>query len=163
MQLVHQTQNGSLIGVVDALGFLLLQAGVYLVAFGFLLTCAAVQQLHARNTDTTQHRSQKSQSQHRQLQHAGAAQSLQIRLQFLQLLAQWLAVIVDAGLRFTRRHQTLQVAQNSAGLSAGVVVLLDQRLQLLTHLRVARCAQTQFAAAVEQSFRDFLEGVQVLA
>ena len=77
LQLVHQTQNGSLVGVVDALGFLFLHTGIHLVTLGFFLTRATVQQLHARNANTTEHGGQNGQRQQRQLQHVGTTQALQ--------------------------------------------------------------------------------------
>ena len=163
LQLIHQTQNSGLVGVVDALGFLLLQTRIHLVALGFLLACTAVEQLYAGQSHTAHHSHQNGQCQTNHLPHAGAAQTLQRCLQLFQLTTQWFAIAVDSRLRFTSRHQTLQIAQNGAGLRAGFVVLLDQCLQLLAYLRIARCGQAQFAAAVEQAFCNFLEGIQVLA
>ena len=87
----------------------------------------------------------------------------QLALQTFQLAAQWLAVGNDGGLCFAGRHQTLQVAQNRAGLGPGLFVQLDQRFQLFAGLRVLGGRQAQLGAAFQQALRDFLEGVQVLA
>src|SRR2546422_8259973 len=45
---------------------------------------------------------------------------------------------------------------------SGLFVELDQCLDLLAGLGVARGGQAQFAAAAQQAFGDFLERVQVL-
>ena len=79
------------------------------------------------------------------------------------MAAQRFAVGVDGSLCLAGGDQALQVAQNGAGLGAGLFVELDQCLDLLAGLGVARGGQAQFAAAAQQAFGDFLERVQVLA
>jgi hypothetical protein len=51
LQFVHQAKNGGLVGVVDALGFLLLALGFEALRFGHFLALAAVLQLHVGQAD----------------------------------------------------------------------------------------------------------------
>ena len=65
--------------------------------------------------------------------------------------AQRFAVGQDRGLRFARGHQALQVAQDGAGLRAGLLVGLQDGFELLAGLRVPRAGQALLGAAVEQA------------
>jgi hypothetical protein len=58
LQFVHQPQNGRLVGVVDALGFLLLAFGFEPLLFGNHLALAAVLQLHIGQSHRTKNSEQ---------------------------------------------------------------------------------------------------------
>ena len=66
-------------------------------------------------------------------------------------------------MRLTCGHQTLEVAQDGAGLCTRLLIQLDERLQLLAGLGVAGGCQAEVGATVQHALCDFLEGVQVLA
>ena len=163
LQFIHQSQNGGLVGVVDAFGLLLLALGVFLLHLGHLLAIAAIQQLHTRNAHAAQQHEHSRQCQRSQLTAAHTRLRRQLGLQTFQLTAQGFAVTQDGRLGFAGRHQSLQIAQNGAGLVAGVFIDLDQGFELFTRLCVLGGRQAQFRAAVEQALGNFLEGVQVLA
>lgn len=72
----------------------------------------------------------------------------QAALQHFHVLTQGFTVGHDRGLRFTRQHQPLQVAQNGAGLCTGLFIQGKQGVQLFTGLGVLGARQAQFGAAV---------------
>src|SRR5438477_7914370 len=82
------------------------------------------------------HESRQDQESEREAAEAGFFSEL--LLHDLETFAQWLAVGNDRGLRFTSRHQALQVAENRAGLRSCLFVLLEQRHEALLGLRVFR-------------------------
>ena len=85
---------------------------------------------------------------------AGLAAELVLHVFERALRSGSLSAMID-GLRFARGHQALQVAEDGAGLRARLLVLLQQRVQALARLRVARARQAQLRAAVEQALGDF--------
>ena len=84
-------------------------------------------------------------------------------LHLLQAPAQRLAVGHHRHLGVARTHQALQVAEDGAGLGAGLLVLLEQQLQTLAGGDVLGTGQAQLGVAVGQAFGDLAEAVQVLA
>ena len=163
LQFVHQPQNGGLVGIVDALGVLLLRFGSHTLAFCDQLTLAAFEQLDIRQRRATGQRKQRRRHHGEQLTPAQTGGGRQLALKALETRPQRLAVADHAGLRLAGRHQTLQVAQNGTSVGAGLLVQLQQGFQPLADLRIGGGLQAQLGAAVEQAFSDFLEGVQVLA
>ena len=133
-----------------------------MLPFSRCLTTPAVQQLHAGNSDTAKQNEQASQCQGSKLACAQTRLRRKLVLQAFQLATQWLAVANDRGLGFTGRNQPLQVAQNGAGLRAGLFVELDQRFELFACLRILGGRQAQLRAAIKQALGNFLERVQVL-
>ena len=103
---------------------------------GHRLALAAVLQLHVGQADGAQDGEHATTAQGRQRAGAQAGLRRQLALQVFQRAAQRFAVGNDRCLRFARRHQALQVAQDGAGLRAGLLVQLDQRFQALARLRV---------------------------
>ena len=134
-----------------------------MLRFGSRLASTAVEQLNTRNAHTAKDHKQTSKRKSCQLAATHTRLGRQFGLQSFELTAQRLTVSNDGGLRFTGRHQTLQVAQNGAGLGAGLLIELDQGFELFAGLGVLGGGQAQFRAAVQQALCDFLEGVQVLA
>jgi hypothetical protein len=124
---------------------------------------AAVLQLHVGQADGAADREQRGDRQRDQRAGAQAGLFGQPVLHFAQRPAQRLAVGNDRGLRFTRGHQALQVAQDGAGLRAGLLVQLQQCVQALAGLFVLGRGQAQLGAAIQHALGDFLERVQVLA
>ena len=161
MQLVHQSQNRCLVRIIDTLGFLLLVTRITLLLLRQRLALAAVEQLHARNTDTASHDEQTQNHQNRHLACRDTGLLRQLLLQVFQLGAQGFAVGNDGVLRFTRRNQPLQVAQNRCCLRAGLLILFQHGQQLVAHLRVTRGRQAQVCAPFEQAIGQLFERVQV--
>ena len=152
-----------MIGVIDALGLVLLALRVPVLRFRSLLATAAVKQLHTGDTHAAQDHKKTGQHQRSELPGTHAGLGREAVLESFELATQRFAVADDGGLRFTRRDQTLQVAKNGAGLRARFFIQLDECGELLARLRVTRRTQTQLRTAIEQPLRDFLERIQVLA
>jgi hypothetical protein len=162
LQLVHQTQNGRLVGVIDALGFLLLTFGVKALAFRNPLALTAVLQLDIGQSAREQKGQQRGE-QDGQGASAEARTRRQFGLQVFKYPAQWLAVGNDRGLRLARRNQALKVAQDSARLTPGVFIELEQRFKPFPCLGILGTGQTQLRAAIKQPLANFLERIQVFA
>jgi hypothetical protein len=122
LQFVHQAKNGGLVGVVDALGFLLLALGFEALRLGHFLALAAVLHLHVGQADGAGDGEHGGQQQGGQGDRAQAGLARTACPAVLPAPAQRLAVGNDGRLRFARGHQALQVAQDGAGLRAGLFV-----------------------------------------
>ena len=118
-------------------------------------------QLHVRQTARTHQSEQSREHQQRQPYTTDTGLTGQLGLQLFQITTQRFAVGDDRALRFACRHQALQVTQDRTRLYACFLVHLDQGFQLLARCGVLGGRQTQLAAAGEQGFRNFLEGIQV--
>ena len=159
-------KNGRLVGVVDALGFLLLALGFQPLAFRHVWRFAACPAPARKPRPTGAEPRAASDSTNSITTSAGAQAGLRRQLVLQVAPASVRSGSLSArmrGLRFARGHQALQVAQDGAGLRAGLFVHLQQRFELLARLRVLGAGQAQLGTAVEQALGDFLEGVQVLA
>ena len=162
LQLVHQTQNGGLVGVIDALGFLLLTL--------WRLCCAsAVFGGYGCPAAGTRDR-KKLQINRKALPEPGKQRTDRRPHPFGRTV--WSggfpagdAVVRyrhDRGLRFTGRHQTLQIAQNGTGW---------QRLSAHTTSQGLRCfafgvlgrSQTQLRLPSNMPCAISLERIQVFA
>mmetsp|Transcript_9625 Transcript_9625/g.22383 ORF Transcript_9625/g.22383 Transcript_9625/m.22383 type:complete len:774 (-) Transcript_9625:5462-7783(-) len=162
-QLVHQSQNRRLVGVVDALGLLLLGLGLAALCLGQRGAFGLIGHEQAQETKGADDQRHQRHHQEEDQPPTGTGGRLQLGGRLLQAFAQRLGVVEHRGLRLARRHQALQIAQNGRGLNPGLLVLLQQRLQALLQLRILRGAQAQLGAAADQRLGDQLEGVQVLA
>ena len=92
LQLVHQAQNSGLVGIVNALGLLLLQACFALLLLGLLLALAAIEQCHPRNPNTRQQHNQRQTTQDGQLHQPHTGIGRQALLQGFEFFAQGFTV-----------------------------------------------------------------------
>ena len=95
LQFIHQTQNRSLIGVVNAFGVLLLAFGILPLSLGHRLTLLAILNLQTGQSRSAQQCNQRSRCERCQCASAQTGLQRQLVLQLLKTLTQRLAVRND--------------------------------------------------------------------
>jgi hypothetical protein len=162
LQLVHQPQNGRLVGVVDALGFLLLALGLLALgrrrASGGLVDDEQAQQAEAAGGQQ-QRRQPAQQRASRRSRPPARPCCRPSRPRRSGSLSATMAVCASRAA--TRPCRLPRMALASVRGSARTAC--QQLLQRSRVCGVARAGQAQFGVALDHALGDLAEGVQVLA